>query len=282
MGAIGSHGEPAVPDNFSAVSAYTEEAWTRKSATSRTTEPMTPIPKTSDETPERSRAASIQQIVAILAAVAAFVLLGRWAGRFVPQVAQSIADLGPLGPLAFIVAYAAAVIAFVPGSILTLAAGAIFGLVEGTIYVFVAATLGAWGAFLVSRYVARSHIQQRLASDKRFDAIDRAVADQGRKIVFLLRLSPVFPFSVLNYALGLTRVRMTDYLIACVGILPGTILYVYYGKLAGDVAAAIGGGAPERGAEYYAVLVAGLVATLIVTALVTKAARRALREVSDV
>jgi uncharacterized membrane protein YdjX (TVP38/TMEM64 family) len=95
-------------------------------------------------------------------------------------------------------------------------------------------------------------------------------------------LSPVFPFSVLNYALGLTRVRMIDYLIACVGMLPGTILYVYYGKLAGDVAAAIGGGAPERGAEYYAVLVAGLAATLIVTAVVAKAARRALREVSDV
>jgi uncharacterized membrane protein YdjX (TVP38/TMEM64 family) len=274
--------ESAVPDNFSAISAYTGETPTRKSTTSRTTELMNPISETSDETPRRSRSASTRRVVAIVAAVIAFVLLGRWAGRFVPQVAQSIADLGPLGPLAFIVAYAAGVIAFVPGSILTLAAGAIFGLVEGTIYVFVAATLGAWGAFLVSRYVARSHIQQRLASDKRFDAIDRAVADQGRKIVFLLRLSPVFPFSVLNYVLGLTRVRMIDYLVACVGMLPGTILYVYYGKLAGDVAAAIGGAAPERGAEYYAVLVAGLVATLIVTAVVAKAARRALREASDV
>ena len=90
----------------------------------------------------------------------------------------------------------------------------------------------------------------------RFAAIDRAVGAQGRKIVFLLRLSPVFPFTLLNYALGLTRVRFVDYLVASIGMLPGTLLYVYYGKLAGDVAALAGGAAVEKGAGYYAVLVA--------------------------
>jgi uncharacterized membrane protein YdjX (TVP38/TMEM64 family) len=138
--------------------------------------------------------------------------------------------------------------------------------------------LGSSAAFLVSRHLARSAIEQRLAGNARFAAIDRAVSAQGRKIVFLLRLSPVFPFNLLNYALGLTNVRFVDYLIASLGMLPGTLLYVYYGKLAGDVAALAGGAAVEKGAGYYAVLVLGLVATIVVTTIVTRIARRALKE----
>jgi uncharacterized membrane protein YdjX (TVP38/TMEM64 family) len=83
---------------------------------------------------------------------------------------------------------------------------------------------------------------------------------------------------LLNYALGLTRVRFVDYLVASVGMIPGTILYVYSGKLAGDVAALAGGGAVERGSGYYAVLLLGLVATVVVTTVVTRIARRALKE----
>ena len=165
-----------------------------------------------------------------------------------------------------------------PGSLLTLAAGAIFGLLEGTFYVFIAATLGACGAFLVARHAARPAIERRLEGNTRFAAIDRAVANQGRRIVFLLRLSPAFPFTLLNYALGLTRVRFADYAVASIGMLPGTLLYVYYGKLAGEVAALASGAAVERGPEYYAVLVLGLVATVAVTAVVTRLARRALKE----
>ncbi len=118
----------------------------------------------------------------------------------------------------------------------------------------------------------------RLEGNQRFAAIDRAVGEQGRKIVFLLRLSPVFPFNLLNYGLGLTRVRFPDYFAASIGMLPGTLLYVYYGKLLGDVAALAGGAAVEKDAGYYAVLALGLVATLAVTTLVTRIARRALRE----
>src|SRR5262249_36543250 len=149
--------------------------------------------------------------------------------------------LGAWGPIVFIVGYAVATVAFVPGSVLTLAAGAIFGLAPGVVYVFIAAVLGSTAAFLVSRYVARQVIERRLKDNPRFAAIDRAVGAQGRKIVFLLRLSPVFPFNLLNYALGLTQVRFADYLIASIGMLPGTLLFVYYGKLAGDVAALAGG-----------------------------------------
>ena len=113
--------------------------------------------------------------------------------------------------------------------------------------VFVGASLGAIAAFLVARYVARRAIERRLAGHPRFAALDRAIEKEGRKIVFLLRLSPVFPFVFLNYALGLTRVRFADYALACFGMLPGTLLYVYYGKVVGDVAALAAGAAAERG-----------------------------------
>ena len=214
--------------------------------------------------------------VAIAAAAALIVVLGRSVGDYVPRFAGWVDGLGFWGPLVFVLGYATAVVALVPGSILTLAAGAIFGLAEGVVYVFVAATLGAALAFLVSRHVARASVEAKLAGNERFAAIDRAVGGEGRKIVFLLRLSPVFPFSLLNYALGLTRVGFVDYVVASVGMIPGTILYVYYGKLAGDVAALAGGAAVERDGGYYAVLVLGLVATAAVTALVTRTARRAL------
>ncbi len=182
-----------------------------------------------------------------------------------------------MGPLVFIGGYILAAVAGVPGSLLTLAAGAIFGLAFGVLYVFIGATLGASAAFLVSRYVARTQIEQRVAGNAKFQSLDRAIAADGRKIVFLLRLSPVFPFSLLNYALGLSQVRFLDYVVASIGMLPGTVLYVYYGKLAGDVAAVAAGGAPERGTAYYVVLVVGLVATIAVTTIVTRVARRSLR-----
>src|SRR5205814_2234722 len=114
---------------------------------------------------------------------------------------------------------------------------------------------------------------RRIAANPRFAAIDRAVGAEGRKIVFLLRLSPVFPFNLLNYALGLTRVRFADFFLASVGRLPGTVLYVYSGKLIGDVTALAGGAPVEKGAGYYAVLVLGLAATVAVTTVVTPPAR---------
>jgi uncharacterized membrane protein YdjX (TVP38/TMEM64 family) len=215
-----------------------------------------------------------------VAAVIGVVLLARAGGGYIPQFAAWVNGLGAWGPIVFILGYALAVVAFLPGSLLTLAAGAIFGIGPGVVYAFTAAVIGSSAAFLVSRYLARAAIERRLAGNARFAAIDRAVGAEGRKIVFLLRLSPVFPFSLLNYALGLTKVRFVDYLVAAVGMLPGTLLYVYYGKLAGDVAALAGGAAVEKGAGYYTVLAIGLIATVVVTAVVTRTARKALRGIA--
>ena len=203
---------------------------------------------------------------------------GRVAGAWLPRFAAWVGTLGVWGPIVFVAVYAALVVALVPGSLLTLAAGAIFGVVGGVVYVFVAATLGAAAAFLISRYVARNAVERWIAGSPRFAAVDRAVAAEGRRIVFLLRHSPVFPFTLLNYALGLTRVGFVDYVVASLGMIPGTLLYVYYGKLAGDVAALASGGATARGAGYWTVVGVGLAATVVVTALVTRTARRALGE----
>ena len=218
------------------------------------------------------------KIALAVIALVALVALGRFAGSYFASFAAWVQGIGPAGPLVFILVYALAVVAFVPGSILTLAAGAIFGLVPGTLYVLVAATLGSTLAFLVSRYLARGLVEKKLAGDPRLAAIDRAIGVEGRKIVLLLRLSPAFPFSLLNYALGLTRVRFIDYVVASIGMLPGTLLYVYSGKLVGDVAALASGAAVAKGAGYYALWGVGLLATLVVTLYVTRIARRALAQ----
>ena len=217
-----------------------------------------------------------RQVVIACVAVALLYALGRSAGAYVPQFSAWVDGLGIWAPLVFIAGYAIATVAFVPGSLLTLAAGATFGIVEGTLYVLVGATIGACAAFLISRHLARDFVTRRIRNE-RFAAVDRAIARKGRTVVFLLRMSPVFPFNLLNYALGITNVAFKDYAIGCAGMLPGTLLYVYYGKLAGDVAAAAGGAAPHRGVGGYLVLVLGLVATIAVTTIVAKAAGKALR-----
>jgi uncharacterized membrane protein YdjX (TVP38/TMEM64 family) len=220
----------------------------------------------------------VVRLLALALALAALLLLGRVAGDEIPRFARWVESLGSLGPAVFVAGYAAAVVAFAPASLLTLAAGAIFGVLEGTLLVFVAASLGACLAFLLARHAARALVERRVAGNARFAAIDRAIGQQGRRIVFLLRLSPAFPFNLLNYALGLTRVRFGDYALACLGMLPGTLAYVWSGSLLGDVAAAAGGAAPRRDPLQWALLAAGLAATIAVTVIVTRIARQALSE----
>ena len=209
------------------------------------------------------------------ALVVGFLLL-RYLGGYLPIFKDWVKGLGAWGPLVFIVGYVFTVVALLPAVVLTLSAGGIFGLI-GTFYVFVGAVLGSILAFLVSRHFARRAIEQRIQGDPRFAAIDRAVGAEGLKIVFLIRLSPVFPFVFVNYALGLTRVRLVDYALASFGMLPGTLLYVYTGKILGDVAV-VAGGASVAGPWYYALLGVGFAATLGVTVIITRIATRSLRE----
>lgn len=222
-----------------------------------------------------------RRVALLVAGLVLLVVVGRRLGEGLPAALQAIRDLGALGGVAFVGLYVIAAVAFIPGSLLTLAAGATFGIAWGTAWALLGATLGASAAFLVSRYMARGWVEARLGASTRFRALDRAIEEDGRRIVFLLRLSPLFPFNALNYLLGLTRVRLPDYVVASVGMLPGSLLYVYYGKVAGDVATlAVGGEGAPRDTGYWVVLGLGLLATAAVTARVTRAARRALAGVA--
>src|SRR5205809_851471 len=183
-----------------------------------------------------------------------------------------IGKLGPWGPVIFAGLYVVATVLFVPGSVLTLGAGAVFGVALGSVCVSISATLGATAAFLVGRYLARDAIARKLEKNEKFATIDRAVADQGWKIVLLTRLSPVFPFTLLNYAFGLTRVKLSHYVLASwIGMIPGTVMYVYLGSLVN-----VGAGHRQRTTGEWVLYGIGLLATITVTVFVTRVARKAL------
>ena len=217
-----------------------------------------------------------------LAALAAGVAALLAAGRVFPiqellrAALERLAGLGAAGVAAFVAIYVAACVLMIPGSLLTLGAGAVYGLVRGTAIVSLASTLGATAAFLAGRHLAREWVARRIAGNPRFAAIDAAVGREGWKIVGLTRLSPAFPFNLLNYAYGLTGVRLRDYVLASwIGMLPGTVMYVYLGSLAGSLAT-LGGHRGGRTPAQWALFGVGLAATVAVTVLVTRIARRAL------
>lgn len=192
-----------------------------------------------------------------------------------------IESLGYIGGVAFIVIYIIATIAFIPGSALTLGAGVVFGVVWGSLYVFVGATLGAIAAFLIGRYLARNWIGKKIEGNQKFAAIDRAVAQSGFKIVLLTRLSPLFPFNLLNYAFGITGVTLKDYVLASVGMIPATILYVYIGSIAVDIAYIGSDNQLPDPPIRWVVRIIGLIATVIVTVYATRIASKALAEVNS-
>lgn len=183
-----------------------------------------------------------------------------------------IEQLGGWGPVFFVLIYVAATVLLIPGSILGLSAGALFGILRGSLLVSLGSTLGAACAFLLGRYLARDLVARKIDKHASFAAIDRAVAREGWKIVLLTRLSPVFPFTLLNYAFGLTRVSLRDYVLASwIGMMPGTVMFVYLGWLARA--------GVERQAHTTGEWVlhgVGLLATIAVTVFVTRLARKAL------
>ena len=219
----------------------------------------------------------------IAAAVAVVAILWVSGRELAPRLVERMLDVDRLGtaaPVAFIAFYAIGIVALIPSTVLTVTAGALFGIVHGVIYAFIGGTIGSACAFLLGRHAARRLVERRLAEMPRFAAVERAAAAQGRRIVFLLRLSPVVPFNFLNYALGLTAIPVWDFMIAGLGSLPGEVMYAYWGRLGGEaLALAADETAAPKTASYYAFLAAGLVATLAATALVTRTARRALRDV---
>ncbi len=213
------------------------------------------------------RRLSLAAVFLLAAVVATFDVRG-----LLGNALATVERLGPWGPVVFVVIYILACVLLIPGSVLTLGAGAMFGVVWGSVYVSLASTLGATAAFLVGRYLARRWVARKIAGNAAFAAIDRAVAEEGWKIVGLTRLSPVFPFTLLNYAFGVTQVKLRDYMLASwIGMMPGTVMYVYLGSLA-----RAGAGGQQKSPAEWVLYGLGLLATVAVTVLITRIARQAL------
>jgi uncharacterized membrane protein YdjX (TVP38/TMEM64 family) len=231
-----------------------------------------------------NRLAPAMKIVAALVIVASVIVVFRLipVGQAIQAMQAWIEGLGVAGPIVYGLVYVVAVVLLVPGSALTLAGGAIFGLAAGTITVSLASTTGAALAFLVARYLARERVAERVKRYPKFHAIDRAISRGGWRIVALLRLSPAVPFNLQNYLYGLTGIRFWPCVLASwVAMLPGTFLYVYFGYLAREGAAAAAGGASQRTLTWVLRAV-GLLATIAVTVYVTRLAKRAIAERTEI
>ena len=183
----------------------------------------------------------------------------------------------PLGAVVFVPLYALWVTLLLPGVWASMLAGALYGPWWGSLLVFVGACLGAEAAFLLGRTWLREWARQRLAGVPKLLAIEQAVSREGLKLVLLTRLSPAFPFSLLNFAYGLSEVSWRDYSIGLVAILPGTVLFCGLGALAGDVARFGEVLSGQADAGTWALRIVGLLATVASVWLVGRAAQRALQ-----
>lgn len=207
-----------------------------------------------------------------IAAAAVLLLRALPAERLFAALQAWVGELGFWGPAIFIVVYALAATLFLPASALTLIAGAVFGLGAGVLTAWAGAVSAAALSFLIGRYFARARVERLARRNPKFGAVDKALGEEGWKIVALLRLSPVFPFNVQNYLYGVSSIRFRSCLPAsAIFMLPGTFLYVYIGFLGGQAAA----GGEGVDAARLALQAAGLAATVLVTLYVGKVASRA-------
>ncbi len=214
----------------------------------------------------------VASTIAGVAVAAYFLPLADWT----IDLAERAREAGSVGVAIFFAAYVISTVAAVPGSILTLAAGFAYGPIWGLALASPASVAGATCAFVLGRTLLRDWAVRQVGSSPRARAIDAAIEREGFKLVLLLRLSPLFPFNVLNYLLSLSNVPLRSYVVAsALGMLPATALYVYLGSLA-TTAAELSGAGKTGGGLSSAVYGLGLVATLAVVIVASRAAKRAL------
>ena len=227
----------------------------------------------------RTRILLVAGLTAAVVAGLLFLPLGIWA----QEVVEWVRDLGPRGALIYSLIYVVGAVFFVPETLLTAASGFLYGPVYGTLLVTPASVLAASASFLLTRSAARDWVAGHVARSARFTAIDHGVGKHGFKIVLLIRLQPVFlPFAVLNYGLGLTRVRLRDYVLAsAIGMLPLNILYVYLGSALHDLTHLVRGNLPRGTAGEQALFWIGLAATALLVLAMGRIAHQALRRQLD-
>lgn len=223
---------------------------------------------------------AVKPILALALVIA--VLLAAWllpVDAALGEFLTWIEDAGAWGPVVLTAAWVPASVFLLPGTLITLGAGFAFGLAIGVLSVSIGSALGAAVTFLLGRTLMRGWVASKLETRPRLAAIDEAVAQRGFRITLLIRLSPAFPYNLLGYVFGATRVSFRDHFFASwIGMLPATVLYVYIGCAGRHLTEAAAGRAPRQDLLQWFLWGAGFVATVIVTVLVTRIATRAVRE----
>jgi uncharacterized membrane protein YdjX (TVP38/TMEM64 family) len=192
-----------------------------------------------------------------------------------------IQETGPLGWCLFIDLYAICCLVFIPGSVLAICAGAVYGFWGGSALVLAGNGLGSVLSLFIARFFLRHWVAAQIAKHPRLRALEKAVADDDWKLVFLTHLSPIMPFSLINYSLGLTRISPLRFMLATVmGSVPATFVYVYIGTLVGNLARIVPDLKQHRPIEWTFQAI-GLVVTIGVTIYVTRLATRALKQRLD-
>jgi len=216
---------------------------------------------------------AIVRVIGIGVPIILGLLLGRLVSPWLPEFSAWVHTLGVWAPVAFVGAYIAVVILMLPAFLLIMAGGAVFGVVKGSLLVMCGALAGGTLAFLIGRYFARSLVERRVAAYPTLAALDRVIGEDGLRLVFLLRLSPAVPFVLSNYALGVTKVRLRDFVVGTLGLAPIVVTYAAYGSAAGAGARADGSAAVSP-----VLLTLGIIITVVLGVMLARMVQRAFRE----
>ena len=184
----------------------------------------------------------------------------------------------PFGAIAFILLYIFWVNIFLPGSWLSMLGGLLYGSLLGSLYVFLGASLGATLTFLLGRTFLQRWFQKRLFSFPKFALIERSISNEGIKFIILTRLSPIFPFGILNIAYSLSNIKLRDFLIGLLAIFPGTFLYCSLGSLASNIYKFDEIITGKDQFYSFSLTFIGCLATLLLVLMISHMARRSLQE----
>jgi uncharacterized membrane protein YdjX (TVP38/TMEM64 family) len=219
--------------------------------------------------PLREHLSNAVKLVGLVIPIAIGVGIGRLASPYLPEFTAWVNTLGAFAPTAFVVAYVAVTVFMFPAFLLTMAGGAIFGIAKGAALVFAGSAVGGTIAFLLGRTVLREWVARRVAQHETLTVLDRVIGEDGLKLMFLIRLSGAVPFVLTNYALGVTTVRLRDFILAMFGMLPTIFAFAAFGNA----------GVQTGGQRQPTWLIAiGVTATVVLTVTITRIAQRALRE----
>lgn len=216
----------------------------------------------------RDRLTTVAKLASLGLPIALGVGVGRLASPYLPGFSAWVHGLGALAPVAFVAAYVVVTVCMLPAFVLTMAGGAVFGVLQGSVLVFIGSTIGAIIAFTLGRTILRDRVAEQVKRNVTLTVIDRVIGEDGLKLMFLIRLSGMAPFVLTNYALGVTTVRLRDFVLAMFGMIPTIFAF-----------AAFGSAGVQTGAEKPTWLIGvGIVATVLLTVTITRIAQRAIRE----